>query len=209
MEARRQNLLRKELAWLRRGPPARTSKPKFRQDAALALIDDEPPPRDRLALQRVAMNRLGKKVLDLEDVALVPRPDAAPVLRAPDLGDRAGRPDRPARAATVPARRRLLRLLVGPVAADAGTASGGARPCAPALVDQRLPAVDADDRVLPWLKEVGNRVVVAAATSSPRRSCSSSSASPVTRPGSGSATCPAANCAGCTCCARSCPGPTC
>ncbi|MCB0905404.1 MAG: ABC-F family ATP-binding cassette domain-containing protein, partial [Actinobacteria bacterium] len=65
IEARRRNLLRKELAWLRRGPPARTSKPKFRQDAALALIADEPPPRDRLSLQRVSMNRLGKQVLDL------------------------------------------------------------------------------------------------------------------------------------------------
>ena len=53
-EARRQNLVRKELAWLRRGPPARTSKPKFRIDAANALIEDEPPPRDRLELQRFA-----------------------------------------------------------------------------------------------------------------------------------------------------------
>ena len=52
--ARRNNLLRKELAWLRRGPPARTSKPKFRLDAAAALIADEPEPRDRLQLQRFA-----------------------------------------------------------------------------------------------------------------------------------------------------------
>ena len=48
-EEKRQNLLRKELAWLRRGAPARTSKPKFRLDAATALIDDEPPPRDQLS----------------------------------------------------------------------------------------------------------------------------------------------------------------
>ena len=67
-DARRQNLLRKELAWLRRGPPARTSKPKFRIDAANALIDDEPAPRDRLALSRLATVRLGKKVLELHDV---------------------------------------------------------------------------------------------------------------------------------------------
>jgi ATP-binding cassette subfamily F protein uup len=67
-DARRQNLLRKELAWLRRGPPARTSKPKFRIDAANALIDDEPAPRDRLALSRLATARLGKKVLELHDV---------------------------------------------------------------------------------------------------------------------------------------------
>jgi ABC transport system ATP-binding/permease protein len=70
-EARRQNLVRKELAWLRRGAPARTSKPKFRIDAANALIADVPPPRDRLALQSFATRRLGKDVVDLEDVDLV------------------------------------------------------------------------------------------------------------------------------------------
>ena len=70
-ESRRQNLMRKELAWLRRGAPARTSKPKFRIDAASALIEDEPPPRDRLELQRFATQRLGKDVIDVEDVDLV------------------------------------------------------------------------------------------------------------------------------------------
>ncbi|HEX4685805.1 MAG TPA: ABC-F family ATP-binding cassette domain-containing protein [Nocardioides sp.] len=70
-EVRRRNLARKELAWLRRGPPARTSKPKFRIDAAEAIIGDEPPPRDRLELQRFATQRLGKDVLDVEDVDLV------------------------------------------------------------------------------------------------------------------------------------------
>ena len=67
---RRLQLVRKELAWLRRGPPARTSKPKFRIDAANALIDDVPPPRDRMELQRFATQRLGKDVLDVEDVDL-------------------------------------------------------------------------------------------------------------------------------------------
>ncbi|MDH2445486.1 ABC-F family ATP-binding cassette domain-containing protein [Amnibacterium sp. CER49] len=67
IEDRRQNLLRKELAWLRRGAPARTSKPKFRLDAAAALIADEPPPRDRVELTRVATARLGKDVVDLVD----------------------------------------------------------------------------------------------------------------------------------------------
>ncbi len=67
---KRNNLLRKELAWLRRGAPARTSKPKFRLDAAAALIADEPPPRDPLELTRMATSRLGKDVLDLEDVSL-------------------------------------------------------------------------------------------------------------------------------------------
>ncbi|MDM8083274.1 ABC-F family ATP-binding cassette domain-containing protein [Cellulomonas cellasea] len=69
-EEKRQNLLRKELAWLRRGAPARTSKPKFRIDAATELIADEPAPRDQLELTRMATSRLGKDVLDLEDVTL-------------------------------------------------------------------------------------------------------------------------------------------
>ncbi len=68
--ARRSNLLRKELAWLRRGPPARTSKPKFRLDAAAELIADEPEPRDRLQLQRFATARLGKDVFDLDKVSV-------------------------------------------------------------------------------------------------------------------------------------------
>ncbi|WP_129339888.1 ABC-F family ATP-binding cassette domain-containing protein [Cellulomonas endophytica] len=69
-EEKRQNVLRKELAWLRRGAPARTSKPKFRLDAAAALIADEPPPRDPLELARTATARLGKDVLDVEDLTL-------------------------------------------------------------------------------------------------------------------------------------------
>ncbi|HMS36176.1 MAG TPA: ABC-F family ATP-binding cassette domain-containing protein [Arachnia sp.] len=67
-EARRRNLARKELAWLRRGAPARTSKPKFRIDAANVLIADEPPPRDKIALQQFAVTRLGKDVFDLVNV---------------------------------------------------------------------------------------------------------------------------------------------
>jgi len=69
-EAKRQNLLNKELAWLRRGAPARSTKPKFRIEAANALIANEPPPRDQLALSRLATARLGKDVFDVEDVSL-------------------------------------------------------------------------------------------------------------------------------------------
>jgi ATPase subunit of ABC transporter with duplicated ATPase domains len=68
--ARRNNLLRKELAWLRRGPPARTSKPRFRLDAAAMLIANEPEPRDRMQLQRLATARLGKDVFDLHQVTV-------------------------------------------------------------------------------------------------------------------------------------------
>src|ERR1700722_7592443 len=67
---RREQLLRKELAWLRRGPPARTTKPKFRIEAAEALIADEPQARDRVELARFASARLGNKVVDALDVSL-------------------------------------------------------------------------------------------------------------------------------------------
>jgi ABC transport system ATP-binding/permease protein len=68
-EERRQQLMRKELAWLRRGPPARTAKPKFRIEAANALIADEPPARDRTELLRFASSRLGNKVIEAEDIS--------------------------------------------------------------------------------------------------------------------------------------------
>lgn len=67
-ESRRQNVLRKELAWLRRGAPARTSKPKFRMDAASELIANEPEPRDRVELSKLATARLGKDVIDVENI---------------------------------------------------------------------------------------------------------------------------------------------
>jgi ATP-binding cassette subfamily F protein uup len=69
-EAKRQNLMRKELAWLRRGAPARTTKPKFRIEAANELIANEPPARDSVSLSSMAMQRLGKDVVDLEGVSV-------------------------------------------------------------------------------------------------------------------------------------------
>ncbi len=69
-EAKRQHLMKKELAWLRRGAPARTAKPKFRIEAANALIADEPPARDTVSLASMAMQRLGKDVVDLLDVSV-------------------------------------------------------------------------------------------------------------------------------------------
>lgn len=68
VEAKRQNLMRKELAWLRRGAPARTSKPRFRIDAANQLIEDVPEIRNRLELTKLATARLGKDVVDLLDI---------------------------------------------------------------------------------------------------------------------------------------------
>ncbi|UYM24913.1 ABC-F family ATP-binding cassette domain-containing protein [Streptomyces albus] len=69
-ETKRQNLMRKELAWLRRGAPARTSKPRYRIEAANELIADVPPPRDTSELMKFASARLGKTVFDLEDVTV-------------------------------------------------------------------------------------------------------------------------------------------
>jgi ATP-binding cassette subfamily F protein uup len=65
LDARRNNLIRKELAWLRRGAPARTTKPKFRVDAANELISAEPAPRDSTELLKFALNRLGNTVFEL------------------------------------------------------------------------------------------------------------------------------------------------
>ncbi|MDT3398425.1 ABC-F family ATP-binding cassette domain-containing protein [Streptomyces sp. B1866] len=73
-EAKRQNLVRKELAWLRRGAPARTSKPRFRIEAANDLIADVPPPRDSAELMRFANSRLGKTVFELADVTVTAGP---------------------------------------------------------------------------------------------------------------------------------------
>ncbi len=82
-ESKRQNLMRKELAWLRRGAPARTSKPKFRIEAANQLIENEPPVRNPVELSRLAVSRLGKDVVDLLDVTVAyPSRDDGPVADA-------------------------------------------------------------------------------------------------------------------------------
>ncbi len=74
IEQRRQNLARKELAWLRRGAPARTSKPRYRIEAAEALIKDVPPPRDTVELMAFSKQRQGRVVIELED-ARIDAPD--------------------------------------------------------------------------------------------------------------------------------------
>ncbi|MDY5128680.1 ABC-F family ATP-binding cassette domain-containing protein [Actinotignum urinale] len=79
-EEKRQNLLRKELAWLRRGAPARTSKPRFRVEAAEALIADVPAPRDTVDMMKMASSRLGKEVVNLEDVSFTYPGADAPTL---------------------------------------------------------------------------------------------------------------------------------
>ncbi len=116
-QERRRNLLRKELAWLRRGPPARTSKPKFRIEAANALIADEPPPRDTVELVGAAGRRLGRSVYDVEDatVELGGRRLLQDVTWRLGPGDRVGVVGVNGAGKTT-----LLRLLAGEVRASAG-----------------------------------------------------------------------------------------
>ncbi len=149
-ESRRQNLMRKELAWLRRGAPARTSKPKFRMDAASALIEDEPPPRDRLELQRFATQRLGKDVVDLEDVDLV-RGERTLLSHATwrlGPGDRFGLVGVNGAGKTS-----VLRLVAGELSPSKGRVKQG-RTVALEHLTQALDHLDPTDRVLDSVEKV-------------------------------------------------------
>ncbi|MER7266698.1 ABC-F family ATP-binding cassette domain-containing protein [Micromonospora carbonacea] len=153
-EARRQNLLRKEIAWLRRGPPARTSKPKFRIDAANALIDDVPPPRDTMSLQRLATARLGKQVYDLEHVRL----HAGPKEILHDTTWQVGPGDRIAILGRNGAgKTTLLRLLAGITRPEAGRFHTGST-VKPAFLSQELAELPGHLRVLEAVEEVARRV---------------------------------------------------
>ena len=122
-DTRRRQLMRKELAWLRRGPPARTSKPKFRIEAANALIADEPEVRDRAELLRFATARLGGKVLDAVDVSLAFGDE--PLLH--DLTWRLGPGDRLALVGVNGSgKTTLLRLLAGELGPGSGRVDRGA-----------------------------------------------------------------------------------
>lgn len=124
VEDRRRQLVRKELAWLRRGPPARTSKPKFRLEAASALIADEPPVRDSAELLRFAGSRLGNKVLEAESISFAFAP-GTPVIR--NLTWRLGPGDRVALVGVNGSgKTTLLRLLAGELSPDAGKVERGA-----------------------------------------------------------------------------------
>jgi ATPase subunit of ABC transporter with duplicated ATPase domains len=121
-EVKRQNLMRKELAWLRRGPPARTSKPRFRIDAANALIADVPPLRNTVELAKLATARLGKEVIDLLDVAV--SFDGRQILREVEWriapGERTG-----ILGANGAGKSTLLGLIAGTIAPDTGRVKRG------------------------------------------------------------------------------------
>ncbi|WP_067827556.1 ABC-F family ATP-binding cassette domain-containing protein [Actinomadura kijaniata] len=155
-EAKRQNLLRKELAWLRRGPQARTSKPKFRVDAAQALIADEPPPRDTVELTRFATARLGKTVIDLEDVTLRlgDRDIFSHVTWQLGPGDRIGLV-----GVNGSGKSTLLRLLDGMATPTSGTVVRG-RTVQLAHLSQDLEELDPTRRVLESVEEIRRRITV-------------------------------------------------
>jgi ATPase subunit of ABC transporter with duplicated ATPase domains len=154
VEARRQNLLRKEIAWLRRGPPARTSKPQFRIDAANALIADVPPVRDRVSLQRLATTRLGKQVYDLDDVTL----KAGDKTILDGLTWQVGPGDRFAiLGANGAGKTTLLRLLAGHTRPDGGKIVTGSTVRA-AFLSQELTELPGHLRLLEAVEEVAKRV---------------------------------------------------
>ncbi|OBC00187.1 ABC-F family ATP-binding cassette domain-containing protein [Mycobacterium sp. 852002-40037_SCH5390672] len=165
-ESKRQNLMRKELAWLRRGAPARTSKPKFRIEAANQLIADVPPLRNTVELAKLATARLGKDVIDLLDVSVAF--DGRPVLRdiewriAP--GERTG-----IVGANGAGKSTLLGLIDGTIEPDAGRVKRG-KTVRLAVLDQQGDALAAvsGDRIadvlgrLPGAYQVDGREVTPA-----------------------------------------------
>jgi ABC transport system ATP-binding/permease protein len=176
-DQRRRNLLRKELAWLRRGPPARTSKPKFRIDAATALIEGEPAPRDSVELSRLATARLGKTVIEIEDTTAV----AGPRTLLDDVTWRLGPGERVGVAGVNGSgKTTLLRLLAGELTPgsktmshndprrDAITISGrvvrgktvrvGYLPQEPDAIDPGLRALEAAERVRRFV-QIGDREI--------------------------------------------------
>jgi ATP-binding cassette subfamily F protein uup len=156
-EDRRRMLVRKELAWLRRGPPARTAKPKFRIEAANALIADVPAPRDRAELLKFSTARLGTKVLDVEGVSVAY--DGRTVLDGVTWrlgpGDRVGLVGVNGAGKTT-----LIRLLAGVQAPDAGEVDRG-QTVRIAHLSQDTAEVPGHLRVLESLESVRGRIRIA------------------------------------------------
>lgn len=153
-ESRRQNLLRKELAWLRRGAPARTTKPKFRVDAANELIKGEPAPRDDVQLLAFAGARLGKTVYEFHDVTVAAGErdlidhltwDVGPGQRVGILGSNGT------------GKTSLIRTMLGEIPPRAGSITTGVT-VKPAYLSQHLEELDPSWRVLEAVERVAARV---------------------------------------------------
>ena len=154
LEGRRNMLIRKELAWLRRGAPARTAKPKFRVDAANVLIASEPPPRDGTELLRFARNRLGNTVYELHHARILAgdKEILDDVYWNVGPGDRIGIVGINGAGKTT-----LLRTLVGEVKVAAGKLVKGVT-VKPAFLTQHLSELDPKWRVIEAVEDVANRV---------------------------------------------------
>jgi ATP-binding cassette subfamily F protein uup len=156
MDARRNNLIRKELAWLRRGAPARTTKPKFRVDAANELISAEPAPRDKGELLKFALNRLGKTVYEAHHLQI----KAGDKELIDDLywnigpGDRIGIVGINGAGKTT-----LMRALAGEIQPTAGKlVTGITVKCA--FLTQHLDELDPSWRVLEAVEKVANHIEI-------------------------------------------------
>jgi ATP-binding cassette subfamily F protein uup len=154
MDARRYNLIRKELAWLRRGAPARTTKPKFRVDAANVLIADEPNPRDQGELLKFALNRLGNTVYEAHhlQVKLGEKELIDDLYWNVGPGDRIGIVGVNGAGKTT-----LMRTLTGEIIPSAGKLVTGVTVKA-AFLTQHLDELDPTWRVLEAVEKIANRV---------------------------------------------------
>lgn len=157
-ESRRQNLLRKELAWLRRGPPARTTKPKFRIDAANELIANEPPARDSVNLAKLATTRLGKDVLDIENLeySIEHRKLLSKITLRLGPGDRIG-----LLGANGAGKTTLLKLILGKLIPESGRIKLG-KTVVPAILSQEVRELDefADLRIFELIAKEKRTFVV-------------------------------------------------
>jgi ATP-binding cassette subfamily F protein uup len=161
MAARRKNLLTKELAWLRRGAPARTSKPKFRIDAATTLIEDEPPPRDRFQLESFSLSRLGKDVFDLVDVSYGVGDPPQRRMLLEDLSWSIGPGQRIGLVGVNGAgKTSLLRLLIGELHPDSGRVKRG-KTLKIGHLSQAVTELDGTDRVLDSVNRIRSAVQLA------------------------------------------------
>ncbi len=156
MDQRRNMLIKKELAWLRRGAPARTTKPKFRVDAANVLIADVPAPRDQGELLKFALNRLGKTVYEAHHVQVKLGDNEL----IDDLYWNVGPGDRIGLVGVNGAgKTTLMRTLVGEIQPTAGKLVTGVT-VKPAFLTQHLDELDPTWRVLEAVEKVANRIEI-------------------------------------------------
>ena len=153
-DGKRNMLIRKELAWLRRGAPARTAKPKFRIDAANTLIANEPPPRNETELLNFAANRLGNTVFEIHQATI----NAGEKMILKDLNWNVGPGDRIGIVGVNGAgKTTLFRALLGQISASAGKITTGVTVKA-AFLSQHLEELEPTWRVLEAVEKVANQV---------------------------------------------------